>query len=101
MHKEQRVRDMASAVLTRQAEARVERTGESFEEALKAVLETEAGQQLRELRDGPHRDKEGRRELFADYFKNVLEAISLLMASKNASDTIHPGMRIRNLLTTP
>ncbi|MDQ3834315.1 MAG: hypothetical protein M3315_11945, partial [Actinomycetota bacterium] len=61
MHKEQRVGDMASAVLTRQAEARVERTGESFEEALKAVLETEAGQQLRELRDGPHRDKEAER----------------------------------------
>ena len=55
------MRDMASAVLTRQAEARVERTGESFEEALKAVLETEAGQQLRELRDGPHRDKEAER----------------------------------------
>jgi hypothetical protein len=62
MHKKQRVGDIATAVLTRQAEARGERTGESFEEALKAVLETEAGQQLsRELRDGPHRDKEAER----------------------------------------
>jgi hypothetical protein len=57
MHKKQRVADMATAVLTRQAEARVEQTGEPFEEALKAVLETEAGRQLAELRDGPHRDE--------------------------------------------
>ena len=61
MHKKQRVADMATAVLTRQAGARVERTGEPFEEALKAVLETEAGRQLKELRDGPHRDKEAER----------------------------------------
>ena len=58
MHKKQRVADMATAVLMRQAEARVERTGEPFEEAFKAVLETEAGRQLKELRDGPHRDEE-------------------------------------------
>ena len=61
MHKEQRVADMATAVLTRQAGARAERTGETFEEALKAVLETEAGRQLRELRDGPHRDERAER----------------------------------------
>jgi len=57
MHKNQRVADMAVEVLARQAEARAKQTGESFEVALKAVLETEAGRQLGELRDGPHRDK--------------------------------------------
>ncbi len=57
MHQKQRVADMATAVLTRQAKARAERTGEPFEEALKAVLETEAGRQLGELRDGPLRDE--------------------------------------------
>ncbi|CAA9422565.1 MAG: hypothetical protein AVDCRST_MAG78-1138 [uncultured Rubrobacteraceae bacterium] len=57
LHKEQRVADMATAVLARQAEARVERTGEPFEEALAAVPQTEAGRQLVELRDGPHRDE--------------------------------------------
>jgi hypothetical protein len=57
MHKNQRVAEMAVDVLARQAGARTKRTGESFEEALKVVLETEAGRQLRELRDGPHRDK--------------------------------------------
>ena len=61
MPKEQRVADMATTVLTRQAEARAERTGEPIEEALKAILETEAGRQLRELRDGPHRDQSAER----------------------------------------
>jgi hypothetical protein len=48
---------MAAEVLARQAETRAEQTGEAFEEALKAVLKTEAGRQLEELRDGSHRDE--------------------------------------------
>ncbi|HZC83188.1 MAG TPA: hypothetical protein VE194_02080 [Rubrobacter sp.] len=52
---------MAIEVLARQARTRAERTGEAFEEALKAVLETEAGRQLEKLRDGPHRDKRAER----------------------------------------
>ena len=55
MHENQRVADMADEVLVRQAKVRVEGTGEPFEVALKAVLETEAGRQLRKLHDGPHR----------------------------------------------
>ena len=57
MKKKQRVAEMADEVLTRQARARAERTGEPFEEALKAVRKTEAGRQLEELGDGPHRDE--------------------------------------------
>ncbi len=57
MQQNQRVADMAIDVLARQAGERAERTGEPFEEALKTVLKTEAGRQLRELRDGPHRDE--------------------------------------------
>ncbi len=57
MQKNQRVAEMAIDVLARQAGARAQRTGEPFEEALKAVFETEAGSQLGELRDGPHRDE--------------------------------------------
>jgi hypothetical protein len=55
MKKKQRVGAMADEVLARQARARAERTGEPFEEALKAVRNTEAGRQLEELREGPHR----------------------------------------------
>ena len=61
MQEKQRVADMAAEVLVRQAEARAEWTGEPLEEALVAVLETEAGQQLAGLRDGPHRDEEAKR----------------------------------------
>jgi hypothetical protein len=61
MHKGQRVADMAPAALRRQARAAAERTGEPFEEALKAVLETDAGRQLRDLGDGPHRDESAER----------------------------------------
>jgi hypothetical protein len=48
------VEKMANEVLMRQAKVRADRTGESIEEALEAVLNTEAGAQLRELRDVPH-----------------------------------------------
>ena len=58
MQEKQRVADMAVEVLDRQAVARAEWTGEPLDEALKTVLETEAGQQLTGLREGPHRDEE-------------------------------------------
>ena len=48
------VEKMAHEVLMRQAKVRADRTGESIEKALEAVLNTEAGAQLRELRDVPH-----------------------------------------------
>lgn len=53
----QNVSDMADEVLLRQAKARAARTGEQIEEALAAIRETEAGRQLGELREGPHRDE--------------------------------------------
>ena len=48
---------MANEVLMRQAKAHAERSGEPIEEALAAVLNTEAGTQLRELRDVPHNEE--------------------------------------------
>ncbi len=57
MQKNQIVAEMAVDVLARQAGERAKQTREPFEEALKAVLATEAGRQLGELRDGPHRDE--------------------------------------------
>ena len=48
---------MATEVLARQAAARAKQTGESLEVALKAVLQTEAGRRLGQLRDGVHRDE--------------------------------------------
>ena len=54
MHAEQVVADMVDEVLARQAAVRARRSGESLEAALDAVVRTEAGRQLQELRDGPH-----------------------------------------------
>ena len=54
MSEDQSVEEMANEVLMRQAKARADRTGEPIEEALEAVMKTEAGAQLRELRDVPH-----------------------------------------------
>ncbi len=55
------VSDIAAKVLKRQAKARSERLGEPREEALKAILEIKAGQQLVGLRDGPYHDEEAKR----------------------------------------
>src|SRR5919107_6166141 len=57
MQKNQSVSQMATEVLARQAGARAKHTGESLEEALRAVLQTEAGRRLGQLRDGDHRDE--------------------------------------------
>jgi hypothetical protein len=57
MQENQSVSEMATEVLARQAGARAKRTGESLEVALRAVLQTEAGRLLGQLRDGVHRDQ--------------------------------------------
>ena len=61
MRAEQTVAEMANEVLARQAQTRVERTGEPFGAALEAVMATAAGRQLEALRDGPHRDERAER----------------------------------------
>jgi hypothetical protein len=43
MHKKQKVAEMADEVLARQAKTRDDRTGGPFEDALEAVMGTEAG----------------------------------------------------------
>src|SRR5215218_10527547 len=57
MQKNQSVSEMATEVLARQAAARAKQTGESLEASLRAVLQTEAGRRLGQLRDGVHRDE--------------------------------------------
>ena len=60
MRAEQTVNEMAQEVLSRQARALAQRTGEPLLEALEAVVETPAGRQLEELRWGPHEEEEVR-----------------------------------------
>jgi hypothetical protein len=51
----QSVSQMAEEVLMRQAKALAQRRGLSLEDARQAVLDTEAGRQLRDLASGEHR----------------------------------------------
>jgi hypothetical protein len=57
MRDDQSVAEMANEVLMRQVKARADRGGEPIEAAMRAVLGTEAGKQLADLRDGPHADE--------------------------------------------
>ena len=57
MRDDQTVAEMANEVLLRQAKARANRSGEPIEAAMRVVVGTEAGKQLRELGDGPHADE--------------------------------------------
>jgi hypothetical protein len=55
VQEDQSVSQMAQEVLTRQAKVLAHRSGYSLEDARKAVSDTEAGRQLRELANGEHR----------------------------------------------
>jgi hypothetical protein len=57
---EQTVSEMVEEVLGRQAKALVEQSGQSFKAAIAAVSNTDAGRQLIELAEGPHREKRAR-----------------------------------------
>ena len=57
MRDDQTVAEMANEVLMRQAKARADRNGEPIEVAMRAVVGTEAGRQLADLRDGAHGDE--------------------------------------------
>ena len=74
MREDQSVAEMANEVLMRQVEARAERPGEPIEEAMEAVLDTEAGQQLMELRHGPH-GEEGVEETQVDAARERAEEL--------------------------
>ena len=72
MREDQSVAEMANEVLMRQAKGQADRTGEPIEEAMEAVLDTEAGKQLRQLRDGPH-SEEGVEETQLDAARERVE----------------------------
>jgi hypothetical protein len=61
MHKNQGVAEMSVNDLARQVGNHANRTGEPFEKASKSVLETKAGEQLGELREGTPRDEQTER----------------------------------------
>jgi hypothetical protein len=81
MRPEQTVNEMAQVVLSRQARAVAQRTGEPLLEALAAVVETPAGRQLEESRCGPHQEEEARYWQANLLFERV---------SEQAEHSVHP-----------
>ena len=60
MKQDQSVSEMAEEVLVRQTKALAQSSGHSFEDARRAVSDTEAGRQLRVLARGEHRHEMAR-----------------------------------------
>lgn len=60
MRTEQTVSEMVAEVLARQAEELAASGSQAFREAYEEVRETEAGRQLAELAEGPHRHERAR-----------------------------------------
>jgi hypothetical protein len=60
VQQDQTVSQMAQEVLMRQAKALAQRSGHSFENARQAVVDTQAGRQLRDLAQGEHRHEKAK-----------------------------------------
>lgn len=73
---QQTVSEMVVEVLARQAEELAARSGQDFHEAFEEVLQTEAGHQLCELAEGPHRHEKARDWQANLLFERVLERVS-------------------------
>ena len=85
MRAEQTVSEMVVEALARQAEEQAARTGQPFGEAYEDVLETEAGRQLGELAEGPHRHERASYWQANLQFERVSERVSG-RASERASE---------------
>ncbi len=79
MRAEQTVNEMAQEVLSRQAKAQAQRTGQSHASARAAVVETPAGCQLEELRSGLHQHEQARYWQANLLLKRVSEQASQLV----------------------
>ena len=60
MQQDQTVSQMAQEALMRQAKALAQRSGHSLEDARQAVVDTQAGRQLRDLAQGEHRHEKAK-----------------------------------------
>jgi hypothetical protein len=76
MRPEQKVNEMVQDVLSRQAKAQAQRTGQSYASAHAAVIQTPAGCQLEELRSGAHQHEQVRYWQANLLFKRVSEQAS-------------------------
>ena len=82
---DQSVSQMAEEVLMRQTKALAHRSGYSFEDARKAVSDTEAGRQLRNLARGEHRHEKARAWQASVYWDRAEERLMHRYASEALS----------------
>jgi hypothetical protein len=85
MQKDQTVSEMAQEVLERQAKALAHRSGHSLEDARRAVAETEAGRQLRDLANGAHRHEKAKEWQGSVFWERAEERLMHLYCSEALS----------------
>jgi hypothetical protein len=81
LHREQTISEMVEEVLANQAMSLAEQTGQAFESALGVVVDTEAGQQLRELANGEHRHEKAREWQASVRFERAEQQLNHLFGS--------------------
>lgn len=82
MKQDQSVSEMAEEVLMRQTKALAQRSGHSFEDARRAVSDTEAGRQLRVLARGEHRHEKAKEWQGSVFWDRAEERLMHLFASE-------------------
>jgi plasmid stabilization system protein ParE len=81
MREDQTILEMVEEVLVRQAKALADRSGQSVEDALEVVADTEAGRQLRELANGEYRYEKARDWQASLLWERAEERLMHLIAS--------------------
>jgi hypothetical protein len=76
---------MAQEVLMRQAKALSHRSGQSLEDAMQAVSDTEAGRQLRDLVNGEYRHEKARHWQAGVFWDRAEERMMRLYCSEALS----------------
>ena len=85
VQQDQTVSEMAEDVLVRQAKVLAHRSGQSLEDASKAVSDTEAGRQLKGLAQGEHRHKRAKDWQASVLWDRAEERLMHLFASEALS----------------
>ena len=85
MQQDQSVSEMAQEVLMRQTKALSQSSGHSLEDAHQAVLDTEAGRQLRALANGEHGHEKARAWQASAYWDRAEQRLMRRFASEALS----------------
>jgi hypothetical protein len=85
VHQDQTVSQMAQEALMRQAKALAQRSEHSLEDARQAMVNTQAGRQLRELAQGEHRHEKAKQWQATIFWKRAEERFMHQIGSETLS----------------